>query len=70
MKRNKAKPYGPEKCPTLLKLPYVGSDSKLIEKNIVDMTNRACFSVNRRTLFTSKPILQRSGKDPMLPEEK
>ena len=27
-------------------------------------------SINPRIVFTSKPTLQRSGKDPMLPEEK
>ena len=53
----------------LLKL-YVGFESKLIEKKIVDMTNRTYFSVNPKILFTSKPILQRSEKDPMLPEVK
>ena len=67
---NKAKPYGPEKFPILLKLPYIGADSKLIEKKIVDITTRWHFSVNPRVLFTSKPIFQRSGKDPMTPEEK
>ena len=51
-------------------LTYVGSGSKLIEKKIVEMANRTYFSVNPRILVTSKPILQRSGKDPMLPEEK
>jgi len=59
---NKAKPYGPEKCPILLKLLYIGADSKLIEKNIVDITSRSYFSVNPRVLFTSKPILHRSEK--------
>ena len=67
---NKAKPYGPEKCPILLKLPYIGADSKLTAKKIVDITTRSYFSVNPRVLFTSKPILQRSGKDPMTPEKK
>jgi len=59
---NKAKPYGPEKCPILLKLLYIGADSKLIKKNIVDITSRSYFSVNPRVLFTSKPILHRSEK--------
>ena len=39
-------------------------------EKIVDMINRAYFSVNPRILCTSKPILQRSGKDIMLPEKK
>ena len=53
-----------------MKLLYIAGDSKLIEKNIVDITSRSYFSVNPRVLFTSKPILHRSGKDPMTPEEK
>ena len=67
---NKAKPYGPERCPILLKLPYVRSESKLVDKKIVDMTNRTYFSVNLIIIFISKPILQQPGKDPILPEEK
>ena len=57
---NKTKPYGPEKCPILLKVPYIKPDYKLIEKRIVDIKTRLYFSVNPRAYFTSKPILQRS----------
>ena len=32
---NKAKPYGPERCQTLLKLLNVGSESKLFEKKLL-----------------------------------
>ena len=67
---NIAKPYGPDKCPILLKLPYIGAESKLIEKKIVDITSKTYHVVNPRILFMSKPILQRWGKDLMTPEDK
>ena len=67
---NIVKPYGPDKCPILLKLPYIGVESKLIEKKIVDITSKTYHAVNPRVLFMSKPILQRSGKDLMTPQEK
>ena len=51
----------------LLKLPYIVADSKSIERKRVDITSRTIFFV--RILFTSKPILQRSGKDLMTPEK-
>ena len=34
------KPYGPEKCPVLLILPYVGVKSKQIERDIKNMTEK------------------------------
>ena len=53
-----------------MKLPYIGAESKLIEKKIVEITSKTYHAVNPRVLFMSKPILQRSGKDLMTPEEK
>ena len=46
------KPYGPDKCPILLKLPYIGVESKLIEKKIMDITSKTYHAVNPRVLFT------------------
>ena len=46
-----------EKCPTLFKLPYVSSESKLVKKKIVDITKRSYFLENPRILLMSKPIL-------------
>ena len=40
----------------------IRSESKLIKKKIVGMTNRAYFLVNPKILFKSKAILKRSGK--------
>ena len=54
---NTAKPYGPYKCPILLKLQYIGVESKFIEKKIVDITSKTYHAVNPRVLFMSKPIL-------------
>ena len=48
---NIAKPYGPDKCPMLLKLPYVCVESKLIEKKIVDITSKTYHAVNPRVLL-------------------
>jgi len=56
-KLNNIKPYGPEKCPVLLILPYVGEKSTQIEKNIKKMTVKVYFAAKPRVIFTPSSVL-------------
>ena len=64
------KPYGPEKCPVLLILPYVGQKSTQIERNIKKMTEKVYFSAKPRVIFTSSAVLSPRGKDLISNKEK
>ena len=57
------KPYGPEKCPVLLILPYVGEKSKQVERDIKNMTEKVYHASKPRVIFTSAAILNPRGKD-------
>ena len=57
------KPYGPDKCPVLLILPYVGVKSTQIENSIKKMTEKVYRASNPRVIFTSTSILNPKGKD-------
>ena len=41
------KPYGPEKCPVLLILRYVGVKSKQVERDIKNMTKKSTMHPNQ-----------------------
>ena len=51
------KPYGPEKCPVLLILPYVGVKSNQIARDIKNMTEIVYHASNQRVIFTSTVVL-------------
>ena len=67
---NYIKPYGPEKCPVLLILPYVGEKSSHIEINIKKMTEKVNRAANPRVIFTSSSVLSAKGKDLIFNKEK
>ena len=55
--------YGPEKCPILLILPYVGVKSNQIKRYIKNMTEKVYRASNPRLIFTSAAVLKFKGKD-------
>ena len=48
--------YGPEKCPVLLILPYVGAKSEQVEKEIKNMTEKVYRASNPKVIFTSAAV--------------
>ena len=67
---NYIKLYGPEKCPVLLILPYVGEKSTQIERNIKKMTEKVYRAVKLRVVFTSSSVLSPKGKNLISNKEK
>ena len=59
---NHIKPYGPEKCPVLLILPYVDEKSTQIERNTKKITEKVYFAAKPRVIFTSRSVLSPRGK--------
>jgi hypothetical protein len=50
-------PFGPDKCPVYLRLPYIGHVSKRFEKQVTDIVGKAFGSVRLRVMFkTTKPL--------------
>ena len=58
---NNLKYFGPEKCPVVLKLPYIGNKSHIVEKKVKELTRKTYNTVNSRIVFISKP--ERLGKN-------
>ena len=60
---NHIKSYGPEKCPVLLTLPYVGEKSTQNKRNIKKMTEKVYCEAKPRVNFTSSSVLSPKWKD-------
>ena len=56
---------GPEKLHVVLKLPYAGNESYSMMNKVKSITESAFFAIKPRIIFTSKPIVNISVKDPM-----
>ena len=54
---------GPTRCPVPIKLPYVGSASDKVEKDIRNLTRKCFYSVDPRVIFSSAPIMSHCFKD-------
>ena len=57
------KPYGLEKCPVLIILPYVGVKPNQIKRDKKNMTEKIYRASNQRVIFTSASVLNPKGKD-------
>ena len=60
---------GPAKCPVYIRIPYIGTISRMYKQKISDAVRKCYFAVNPRVIITSKPILPSSVKD-VLPATK
>ena len=60
---------GPAKCPVYIRIPYIGTISRMYKQKISDAVRKCYFAVNPRVIVTSKPILPSSVKD-VLPATK
>ena len=60
--------YGPQKCPVYLHLPFLGEHSERITKAIRSCVGKIFFSVNLRTVYSTKKILPKNRKD-VLPSQ-
>ena len=59
------KMFGPEKHSAVLKLPYLGNVSYLLEKKVQELTQSTYNQVKPRVIFVSKPVLRLELKDPI-----
>ena len=51
------KPFGPEKCPVYLRVPWIGKPSTNLEKEVKTAVESCYGSVSTRLVFTSKRML-------------
>ena len=63
IKYSQGKQFGPKKCPTYLKLPYLGERSAKITSFVRKVVNKTFPSVTLRTVFSSKAMLSTNHKD-------
>ena len=61
----KPKLFGPDKFPAVLKLPYFGKISHLLEKKVQDLTQSTYNQIKPRVVFVSNPVLRLELKDPI-----
>ena len=58
-----AKPFGPEKCPAYLRVPWIGSASQQLEHPIKSAGQNCYGAVSSRVIFSSQCMLPASKKD-------
>ena len=57
------KPFGPEKCPVFLKLPWIGNVSSKFEKQINKAITCCFYTVKPRVVYTTRVMLPSAKKD-------
>ena len=60
---SRPKLIGPEKCVVHIKLPFLGTESNRLEKELKVITRNCYHAVEPRVIFQSKPILSHANKD-------
>ena len=58
-----SKPFGPDKCPVYLKVPWMGEPSTKLSSGVKAAVDNCFASINPRVIFTSKSILSIAHED-------